>query len=81
MGLLWKILEKHEQLAALKEIQEINKEQVRQALEAKIGGILQKYGKGRKENEPKEWRAWSKMYEWEREQAFETLKVGLPLGC
>ena len=43
------------------------------------GGIVEKHGKGRKLDEPKEWRAWSKMYGWERELAFDTMKVCSPI--
>ncbi|KAH7310108.1 hypothetical protein BKA65DRAFT_485319 [Rhexocercosporidium sp. MPI-PUGE-AT-0058] len=70
----WKDLTEHERKVALKELQVINKDHVHQALEAKNGSILEKHGKGRKIDEPKEWRAWSKMYGWERELAFETMK-------
>ncbi|KAK0101032.1 hypothetical protein ONS95_012981 [Cadophora gregata] len=58
----------------MKELQAINRDHVHQALEAKHGAIITKPGKGRKIEEPKEWRAWSKMYPWERELAFDTLK-------
>jgi len=71
----WKDLTVEERKVALKGIQDINKEHVHEALEAKNGGIHAKYGKGRKKDEPKEWRAWTKMYEWERQDAFEKLNV------
>ncbi|KAH7377948.1 hypothetical protein BKA64DRAFT_750362 [Cadophora sp. MPI-SDFR-AT-0126] len=70
----WKDLTEAERKNALKELQTINKDHVHQALEAKSGGIVAKYGKGRKIDEPKEWRAWSMMYAWERELTFNTLK-------
>jgi hypothetical protein len=71
----WKSLTLEERKVALKEIQDINKDHVHEALEAKQEGFLGKFGKGRRKDEPKEWRAWSKMYEWERQDAFEKLKV------
>jgi hypothetical protein len=61
----------------LKELQEINKEHVVKALEAKTGKIHAKFGKARGKDEPKEWRAWSKMSEWEKEDAYKSLQVCL----
>ncbi|PVH79765.1 hypothetical protein DL98DRAFT_655164 [Cadophora sp. DSE1049] len=70
----WKDLTEIERKTALRELQEINKDHVHQALEAKSGEIIAKHGKSRKIDEPKEWRSWSKMYGWERELTFNTLK-------
>lgn len=71
----WKDLDKIERRIALKELQVINKEYVIMALEAKTGKIRAKFGTVRGKDEPKEWRAWSKMSEWEKEEAFESLRV------
>jgi len=73
----WKDLDKSERQTVLKELQAINKEHVVNALEAKTGKIHVKFGKGRGKDEAKEWRAWSKMSEWEKEEAFESLRVSL----
>jgi len=59
----------------LKELQSINKEHVLRSLEAQTGKTHAKVGKSRGKDEPKEWRAWSKMSEWEKEEAFESLRV------
>jgi hypothetical protein len=59
----------------LKELQRMNKEHVLSALEKKTGKVHAKFGKSRGKDEPKEWRAWSKMSEWEKEEAFECLRV------
>lgn len=71
----WGSLDLEERKQALKELQLINKEHVHQALEAKGGQLVPKPGKDRKKDKPKEWRAWTKMYVWERELTFNTLKV------
>ena len=73
----WKDLDKSERQTVLKELQAINKEHVINAIEAKTGKIHVKFGKGRGKDEAKEWRAWSKMSEWEKEDAFESLRVSL----
>jgi hypothetical protein len=59
----------------LKELQKTNKEYVVSALEAKTGKMHTKFGKSGGKDEPKEWRAWSKMSEWEKKEAFESLRV------
>jgi hypothetical protein len=61
----------------LKELQKTNKEYVVSALEGKTGKMHTKFGKSRGKDEPKEWRAWSKMLEWEKDEAFESLRVRL----
>ncbi|KAG4436986.1 hypothetical protein IFR05_007524 [Cadophora sp. M221] len=70
----WDVLTESERKIVLKELQAINKVHVHQALEAKNGAVVEKCGKGRKADEPKEWRAWTKMYRWEREATFNVLK-------
>ncbi|KAH8755874.1 hypothetical protein F5882DRAFT_482007 [Hyaloscypha sp. PMI_1271] len=70
----WKDLDKSERQTVLKELQAINKEHVINAIEAKTGKIHVMFGKGRGKDEAKEWRAWSRMSEWEKEDAFESLR-------
>ncbi|KAE8450144.1 hypothetical protein EG329_006925 [Mollisiaceae sp. DMI_Dod_QoI] len=70
----WDDLGIEERKQALRDLQAINKEHVHQALEAKDGHLVPKPGKDRKKDEPKEWRAWTKMYAWEKELTFNTLK-------
>ena len=76
----WEHLNESERKMALRELQIINKEHVHRALQAK-GGFTRTRAKLSKDNEPKEWRAWSKMYVGERQSAFDTLKVGQRRFC
>jgi len=64
----------------LKELQGMNRTHVQEALLAKNSGgedgeVVLKSGRDKSKDEPKEWRPWSRMFTWERIQAFKTLKV------
>jgi hypothetical protein len=49
------------------------------ALEAKTGKIHAKFRKACGKDEPKEWRAWYMMAEWERKEAYDSLRVSFTL--
>jgi hypothetical protein len=64
-----------EQKAALRELQDIDKENVHAALEAKTGKIHAKMSKTWKVDDPNEWRPWSKMGVDERKVSYKRLQV------
>jgi hypothetical protein len=75
----WEDLSDSERQITLKELQEINKGHVYRALEARTGPGLSTSNKIPKRDEPREWRAWSKMLLWEKKEAYESLRVGSSL--
>lgn len=59
----------------MKELVKINKGYVYNAVKPETGAVRKSSRKRRGENEPREWSAWSRMLEWQREEAFVNLKV------
>jgi len=62
---------------ALRELQTLNRTHVQDALKFKYGGVIPKSGRDKSKDEPKEWRPWIRMYQWERKEAYKTLNVSL----
>lgn len=71
----WDQLDFVEQKQALRALQAVNKTRIYEALTVKNGG--HHVNKLSKKDEPKDWKVWTLMITWEREQLFNKLKVSL----
>ncbi|KUJ20084.1 uncharacterized protein LY89DRAFT_731317 [Mollisia scopiformis] len=70
----WDLLNEKERQSALKSLQDLAKARAHEEVEFRTGRLVPRSSGGYSEDDPKEWRPWTKMYDWEKKRAFDSLQ-------